>query len=1131
MKYNLFQTILMVTKYSMYTFLAVVLTMSSLLADTVSGQVKSVKDVFVELDIRRGSLDQVLRGIEHQTDFRFFYTDESLSNQADVKLTQKRATVADYLLEISSQTGVHFRQINQTISISRGKGQHTQPIEVIINKEQVGVSGQVLDENGEGLPGATIVEKGTTNGTITDMDGNFKLEVTAEATLLVSFVGYEMKEVPLNGRTTLTIALDPDFTSLEEVVVVGYGSVKKEDLTGSVAQVELKEVKDIPANSVEQVLQGRAAGLQIINTSQDPGAGATVRIRGGSSLRASNSPLVVVDGFPLGDAGDLKQVNPADIESVEILKDASASAIYGSRGANGVIIITTRKAKTGKTNISVRQQMTMSQFTSELNLWRDPALMAQLSNEARANGGFPPYYIGEVSPSGIYYPSVGELATGEWPHNTRWDEIVFRDLPISNNTTVSISSSNERTNFNLSANYFTDRGVYIEDNYDKLNYNLNIGHKVFDNFKVTFTNILTRGKRNNNGGLAYWRNPIFPVYDEDGDYYLFNNNDFGHPVAITENRKNENKTLDVLSFLDAEWKIAPLLTLTSRLNYKFGHSISDVYQPKRFTEAGQFNNGAASISNWQLNTLVSETFANYTKLLGKHEITATLGHSYQYDEIRSSNLTAYDFVNETLQNENMGAGNPELNDIGNGLSETRLVSGIFRATYAYDNRYLLTFTSRADGSSKFGENNKWAYFPSGAVSWKLHEESFMAGQGFFDQLKVRASYGISGNQGIAPYQTLSRYGISNYYNDGAWITAIGPGLEVGRTGQNGIEVLWGGIPNPDLRWETTAQANYGVDLAVFNNRMRVTFDYYKKETDDLLQQRILPLSSGYDRMWINNGSIVNQGVELTLDGDIIVKNDFTFGATLIYYRNRNEVTDLGNAEQSGLITDANTGMQFQYSGNSIEMFRGFPNLLAIGQPLNVFYGYKVNGIVQTLEEGVEAGLEGDLAQPGEYKYVDINGDEIIDEDDRTIIGDPNPDFMASLNLSLSYKNFDMSVFFNGVFGNDVLNTQAFNQPSLTPFRWTPDNPSNEYPSLRDGRLVKFSDWWLEDGSFVRVQNLNLGYTFELPQEIKARVFMNASNLYTFSKFKGYDPEVGMDGRYWGGYPRLSKWTLGTNITF
>lgn len=998
---------------------------------------------------------------------------------------------------------------------------------------QFAISGTVTDEiTGEGLPGVSVIIKGTQSGTVTDTDGRYKLSVSDEnAVLVFSFVGYISKEFTAGSNSVIDVKLDQDTQLLNEVVVVGYGTVNKSDLTGSVSSVEMEAIKDIPANSVEGLLQGRSAGLQVVNSSQDPGAGATVRIRGGSSLQGSNSPLVVVDGFPLGDAGNLQEINPADIESIEILKDASASAIYGSRGANGVIIITTRKAGTGQTNISLRQQVTISEFTSELNLWRDPVLMAQLNNESRINGGFPPQYIGEVSPTGIYYPSVEELSNGEWPHNTRWDDLVFRDAPISNSTTLAISSSNDRTAFNLSANYFTDMGVYIKDDFSKLNYNLNVSHKVFENLKVTFSNILTRGNRNNNGGLAYWRSPIIPVYDENGEYYRYNNNDFDHPIAITEHRLNKSRTLDVLSFLDLEWKIVPSLLLTSRLNYKFGNSVNDQYQPKKYTQSGEFNNGAASISNWQGNTFVSETFVNYDKLFNLHELQITAGYSYQSDVVRTSNLGAKDFVNEVLGNENLDAGNPELNTVSNGLTETQLVSGIFRTNYSYRNKYLLTFTSRVDGSSKFGANNKWALFPSGAISWKAHEEQFVKQMDLFDELKFRGSYGISGNQGISPYQTLSRYGISNYYNDGSWMTVIGPGREVGRTGQDGIEVLWGGIPNPDLRWETTAQLDFGVDMGFLDNRLHVTFDYYEKYTDDLLQQRILPLSSGYDRMLVNDGSITNKGIELTLDATIIQKGDLNFNATLIYYRNRNRVTGLGNATESGNITDPITGMQFRYFGNSIEMYRGYPNILAIGQPVNAFYGYKTDGTVQSLEEGVEAGLDGELAQPGEFKYVDLNDDGAIDEADRTIIGDPSPDFMTSLNLNLSYKKFDVNVFFNGVFGNDVLNTQAFNQPGNQPLRWTLDNPTNEFPSLKDGRQVKFSDWWLEDGSFVRVQNLNVGYTLSLPKDISARFFMNASNLYTFTKFKGYDPEVGSDGRYWGGYPRLRKWTLGLNLTF
>jgi len=1008
------------------------------------------------------------------------------------------------------------------------------PVSYAQSPDKITVAGCVKDAAGDFLIGATVQVKGISGGTITDIDGNYILkDVPRTATLVFSYVGMQNKEVPVNGKSAINVTLLDDALQLEQVVVIGYGSVKKSDVTGSVTSVKTEALKEIPANSVEGLLQGRAAGLQVINSSQDPGAGATVRIRGGSSLRGSNAPLVVVDGFPLGDAGDLKQINPSDIVNMEILKDASASAIYGSRGANGVIMITTKRAKTGTTNITVRQQITLSQFDTKLDLWRDPVLMASLNNESRINGGLDPLYVGKVSSTGVYYPSVEELQT-TWTTNTRWDDLVFRDTPVSNNTTATISSSNDRTVFNLSANFYTDNGMYIKDDYTKGGYNLSVDHNIYDNFKVRFSNILSRGVRNANGGLSYWRNPIYPVYDENGDYYLTNASDFSHPMAITDLQKNETKSLDVISSVALEWQLFPFLKLTSQLNYKFGKSVSDRYYPKKYTEAGEFSNGQAEIENWEGHNLVSETFANFQKKFDKHDIGAMVGYSYEYYMSRSSGLTGKDFVNEALGNENMGAGNPEKNEIWNGYSDNKLVSGMFRLNYVYDNKYLLTLTARADGSSKFGKNNKWAMFPSGAVSWKAHEESFIKNLNVFDELKFRFSYGISGNQGISPYQTLSRYGTDKYYNDGSWATTIGPGYVSGWTGPGWIYRVWSGIPNPDLKWETTAQADFGIDMAFLNRRLRVSFDYYDKQTSDLLRERNLALSSGYDKMWVNDGKIQNRGFEVTVDADILQTKDWQLSGTLIYSRNRNKVKDLGNTLESGLVTDPMTGMLFEYSGNSLEQYRDYTNILAIGQPVNVFYGYKVDGIVQTLNEGIDAGLSGDYANPGEFKYMNLNGDSEISEADKTIIGDPNPDFTASLALNLSWKKFDVSVFLNGVFGQDVLNTKAFGEPSNSPLRWTPDNPTNKYPSLRDGRQVKISDWWIEDGSFLRVQNLNIGYTFDLPKKSflsKARIYMNASNLYTFTKFKGYDPEVGLDGVYSGGYPRLRKWTFGLDLTF
>ncbi len=1122
--------ILKMTKFTLYGFLFQMLMLNAVIAHKLEAQ--KIAEVYVKVSFDDEMLIKVLDEIESQSGFHFTIHENEAYLKMKVSVKSPNISIEDLLIIIGRQTGLSFQQVNSNISIRLRDVKLVAPlIESVTADEKIRIGGVVNDEYGDPMPGVTILESNTNNGVVTDIEGRYAIEVEVGARLVFNYIGYDRQSFDIGSQSVLNVTMVPDQQALEEVVVIGYGSVKKEDLTGSVAQVKVSELQDIPANSIERLLQGRAAGLQVSTPSQDPGSGSTVRIRGGSSLEGSNSPLIVVDGFPLGDAGDLMQVNPADIESVEVLKDASASAIYGSRGSNGVIIISTRRAKAGQTKFMIRQQSTVSEFTSDLNLWRHPELMAQLNNEGRTNGGFQPLFIGEVSPSGIYYPSVQELSDGSWPHNTRWDDIVFRDAPISNNTTFTVSSANEKTSFNLSAAYFTDKGVQIKDDFSKLNVNMNIGHQVLDNLKITFQTILTRGSRNANGGLAYWRNPIWPVYDETGDYYLLNDVDFDHPLGTSENRKDQSRTIDVLNFLDVEWEVIPSITINSRLNYKYGGSINDVYQPRRFTQTGQFNNGAAFINNWQGNTFVSETFANYRKVNNKHDLATTIGYSYQYDQVRTTSLGAYDFVNETLNNENMGAGNPELNTVGNGLVASELVSGIFRVNYSYDNKYLMTFTSRTDGSSKFGENNKWAFFPSGALSWKAHEEDFIRRLNTFDQLKFRVSYGISGNQGISPYQTLSRYGISKYYNDGNWITSIGPGIEVGRAGQGGIEVLWGGIPNPDLRWETTGQIDFGVDFAVFDGKLNVTFDYYEKNTKDLLQERILPLSSGYDRMWINNGSITNKGIELTLGGDIINKQDFNLNGTFIFSRNRNQVTDLGDPEQSGLIVDANTGMQFQYAGNSMEMYRGYPNLLAVGQPINIFYGYVTDGIIQSLEEGISAGLRGEQARPGEFKYVDINGDGLIDEEDRTLIGDPNPNFLASINLAMTYKRFDASIFFNGVFGNDVINTQAFNQPSIMPLRWTPDNPTNEYPSLKDGRLTRFSDWWIEDGSFVRIQNASLGYNFSLAQNMSLRVFANGSNLFTFTKFKGYDPEVGLDGRFWGGYPRIRQWTGGINLTF
>lgn len=1076
------------------------------------------------------SLKKVFSELRSQTGYHFLYLSDDLEDAKPVKVNFKNAPLQTILDHCFANQPLTYEIRGNRILIERKKT--TIPI-----KQEIILKGQVTDEKGIGLPGVNISTADKTFLTSTNGEGRYELKLSPEINVLVfTILGYEEQLVKVPSWNILNVVLKEKVSGLNEVVIVGYGAVKKADLTGSVATVKMDNLKDIPSSSIEKLLQGRSAGLQIVNSSQDPGSGVTVRIRGGSSLRGSNAPLVVVDGFPLGDAGNLKQINPADINSIEVLKDASASSIYGSRGANGVIIITTKKAASGEAKITVTQQTTLDQFSSEMIQWTSPALMAQLDNEAKINGDLAPLYIGAVNSTGIYYPSVQQIEEGIWPYYTDWSKTVFRDQPISNSTSVALSSGTEKTALNLSANYLKQNGAYINDDYDKAIVRLNIKHQFSKKLNITAFNNISKDKRNNNGGLAYWRNPLWPVYNDDGSYFMAGNNDYDHPIARTDQVKNVFNGVDFISSGILEWQIIDGLNLKSHLNYKYGSSIQDRYNPDKYTEDGTNNKGAAYIDNWFGNNTLSETYLTYDKMLGqKHKINVMLGQSYEYSLARSSSLASYDFKNGTLGNENMSSGNPDLNRHTNSQTKTQLLSYLGRVNYAFADKYLFTATLRADGSSKFSQNNRWAYFPSGAVSWKLHNEDFIKNLNIFDELKFRGSYGISGNQGISPYQTLSRYGIETFYSNGMWNTAIGPGYVIGNTGIGGRYKLWGGIPNKDLKWETTSQYNIGLDISLLKSRLNITADYYDKHTDDLLRERYLTLSSGYDKMWVNDGEISNKGIEFTVNGTMVESRDWGFSGTLIFSKNKNKVVSLGNTLSSGLSTDFLTGMQYEYYGSGLDPFRETSsNILAVNYPVNVFYGYKVNGILQSAKEGAEAGLVGAESKAGEYRYLDLNEDGVFDSNDRAIIGDPNPDFSASMNLNLRYKRFDVNLFLNGVFGNDVIMPGMYNSADHVPLRWTPDNQTNDYPSLRQGRLYYTSDWFIKDGSYLRVQNVNLGYRFNTTK-IKwlkdARLFINAENLYTFTSFKGYDPEVGLDGRYYGGYPRLRKYTMGLEVNF
>lgn len=999
--------------------------------------------------------------------------------------------------------------------------------------QQMQIKGKVCESDGLPVIGAVVMTSESKQFATTDNDGLFEIKAKVGENVEISCLGYQTVNFKVAaGILDYDLTMEPDFQALDDVVVVGYGAVKKSDLTGSVASVKMDAISDITSSSVDGLLQGRAAGLQVLNSSQDPGSTATIRIRGNSSINGSNTPLIVVNGFPMGEAGALTSINTADIESVEVLKDASASAIYGSRGANGVILVTTKNAKDGQTNVTVKHQTVVSQLSDKLDIWYDPMLLAQVTNEEQLNAGLAPVYIGQTL-GGVYYPSLLEIQNGDWS-NTDWTKLCLR-TPIVNSTTFALNSANDKSSLNLNVNWYDDQGIYKKDSYDKLNINLGFTYKPWKNFTLSSYGVFSYSKRNIMNGLEYGRNPLWPVYDKDGNPYRTGATDFSHPLIRLEDYHNKNKGYDFAESIAGDWQIIPDLKLHSQIDYRMNLNVGDIYEASTTSQDAFDNGGIAKVNFGQYQDILSETYLTYShNWENRHNLSVMVGHSFEWEQNRGLYTTARGFVNDVLQNENMNASDPELRQIYNdGYYLSKLLSFYGRANYSLMDKYLFTFTMRADGSTKFGANNKWGFFPSGAVSWKMHKEEWLSDLRWLNELKLRGSYGVSGNQGINCYQTLDRYGMEKFWHDGSWQTVIGPGYEVGRTGANDRYFVWGGISNPDLKWESTSQVDLGLDAKFFDSRLRFTMDFYYKLTTDLLREKYLPLTSSYDKIWVNDGTIANTGFEIELGADIISTRDWHLGADFVFSHNKNMVKNLGEAISSGLSKDERTGMLYEVSGPAIGMFNQNASILAVGQPMNVFYGYQVKGIIQ---EGADPGFidgNGLLDQPGELKYVDQDGDYEITSKDRLIIGDPNPDFTASLNLSLSWKNLDLSVFFYGVYGNDVLYNGYTFSPRVKAKRWTVDNPTNDFPRLNNSRQYKLSDYFIQDGSFLRIQNVNLGYTYELNKKYfrNIRAFVAIDNLYTFTKFDGYDPEVGLDGIYWGGYPKFRKYSFGIELNF
>ena len=941
------------------------------------------------------------------------------------------------------------------------------------------VKGVVRDAMGP-TAGATVVQKGTNNGTITDLDGNFTINVPSNAVLVISFVGLDTQEIPVAGKKFIEVTLSGN-EELEEVVVVGYGTQKKSDITGSVASVDKARLSKLPVTNVLQAVQGATAGVTISQGSSIPGDAPSALVRGRNSINAGTGPYIVVDGVPISKSGgSLNDINPGDIESMEILKDASATAIYGTNGANGVILITTKHGKEGKPSISYNGYVGIEDFANKMDFCNGAQITQRYKDYVAQNAGETMY--------NDYVKNQGEAAAQAAGQETDWIYDMVSRTGIIQDHNVTINGGAEKVKYFISGDYLTQKGVLKGFNYKRYSLRLNIDADVTDYLKIgTNTYIVSH---NRDGGrvnflMAEAMSPYGQVYNEDGSYCIYpmaSENLFFNPmrdVNQDHERRQWNINLNGYADLDFGHIWAPL----KGLHYKFNFGYS--YVPKResyYNGAEQNNlNGYGEIFNAETQNYTAENILSWARDFGKHHIDLTALYASSRRKYHDNTAAASKFINDELLWHNLGGGGTQVAKSKTELYTT--VSQMGRINYSYDSRYLFTATVRRDGSSVFGDNIKYGTFPSVALGWNIANEAFMEGTNdWLNNLKLRLSYGKAGNEAINVYETLSKMTNAALALDGASYTALYPNSRMGNSG---------------LSWESTQSFNVGVDFGFLNNRINGNIDFYTSKTTDLLLQRNLPKISGYSNVYMNMGETANKGLEITINSKNISTKDFTWSTSLVWSWNKNEIKDLYGDGKDDL-------------GN-----RWF-----IGHPISVIYDYEMEGIWQKDEIDRGDHLNHDpQAQAGDVKLRDIDGDgKITPEGDKTIQGQTTPKWIGGLTNTFSYKNITLSIFIQTVQGlkrNNSLLAMASDEmgrrnSTLEVGYWSESNPTNEFRSLS-----KTSNRWgygfPRDASFTRVKDITLSYQF--PAKITKALNINAltiyasgRNLFTFTDWIGWDPE-------------------------
>ncbi len=966
------------------------------------------------------------------------------------------------------------------------------------------ISGQVTSpDQKQGFPGVIVKLRGTSTIASTDNQGRYTISAPLQGILTFNYLGYDSVSVPINGRKIINVTMQSKSNKLDEVIVIGYGTQRKSDLTGSLSQVKASEINSYPATNALQALSGRAAGVQVLQNTGAPGSGISVRIRGTNSIQGSNEPLYVVDGFPIAGSNP-SVINNADIESMEILKDASATAIYGSRGANGVVLITTKRGKAGRSQVSFETSYGTQTLRKKLDMMNAQEY-ATFYNEQAANDKMTPYFTQE---------QIATLGEG-----FDLQDLSFREAPLKT-MSFSASGGTEKTQFAIGAGIFNQDGIIRGSSYDRYSLNGHINHQISEKFSVNLSTTLTRIKSEaqpsiggNRGGSLISSiisaAPTLSPYNEDGSYktrsdifpYLSSN-----PLNYIHEQTNTTVSNKVLANGSLVYKILPELSIKISGGIENSDDRNDAYVTRKFINS----TGSANVSATQATSLLSENTINYQKIINeKHSVSALAGFTYQ------------DFVNTALSGSGNGyiSDNTGTYDLGSANTpgipgtyyiKSTLLSYLGRMNYGYDNKYLATISFRADGSSKYSSGTKWGYFPSAALAWRISNEEFLKESSVISDMKLRIGWGYTGSQAINPYATLNQLLSSKTVFDDALYTSYAPGT-----------VLPG-----NLKWETTEQKNIGLDLGLLKNKIYLTADYYIKNTRNLLNAVQLPSSLGYTSTIQNVGEVTNRGLELGLEFKPFT-GAFTWDVNTNISFNRNKVVKLYG------------GQDILGGAFNVSAVNDYANILREGQPIGIFYGYVEDGYTDA----------------GKIKYKDLNNDGAFSAADKTYIGDPNPDFIYGFNSKMGFRDFEFTFFIQGAHGNDIFNISAINntidygyglnmQRDVYLNHWTPTNTNAKYPVISNSTSATASNRFVESGAYLRLKNIQLAYNLPV-EKIKLRwakrlqVYVSAQNILTFTDYSGWDPEINSlgganstaQGFDYYSYPNSKTYNLGLRAGF